>query len=166
MRQIFSIDIAHVQWRRKGVQRKWNGGLYFVIIHYKTTSFMSEVGFPYCNLSKHSNCTILFPRITYYDKNKNKNGKIHKICLSALTLTTMPILLLSVEETSSTVSSNVIFMNWSKPRKTPCTVRFPFNFKFNVLSMYRLRSGPVTFPMLFAMQFYQLEMDGRSSGDA
>jgi hypothetical protein len=55
--------------------------------------------------------------------------------------TTMPISFRSAADTSSTVSSNTRFMNWSNPRKIPVILRFAFNLMDNFFSMNFLSSG-------------------------
>ncbi|GMF64929.1 unnamed protein product [Phytophthora lilii] len=53
----------------------------------------------------------------------------------------MPMRLDSVAETSSTVSSSVTFMNWSKPRSTPDTLRLPLSLRLRRLSIPSVRGS-------------------------
>ena len=49
--------------------------------------------------------------------------------------TTIPISFRSARETTSTVFSNTMFMNWSNPRSVPITCRLPFSLT-NIMLIY------------------------------
>merc|ERR1711953_1019812 len=65
--------------------------------------------------------------------------------------TTIPIVFLVCALTTSTQSSITRFMNGSKPRRIPVTLRLPFNLRESLRSMYFFNSGGLVFDIVLLL---------------